>query len=245
MNRPLIGVLSHSHAGKYQQGFGQNAKYIQFARRFGDVIMIDPVCKTVLPLDLLILPGGKDVNPLHYSEHVDSSVTLIDYDYEMFYKNMYEKYLERVEDGKMAIYGICAGFQWINVMHGGSLTQDYPFESSDYNKRWEEVDSLKALTNNFPSDFDLSLIPNSWSTNSIHHQGVFDHNISDQFIPLAVNRPKKEWKNLEPNIEFMIHSELNIAGEQSHPEERFNPVVATELIKMLITRVKKHNNEEN
>jgi gamma-glutamyl-gamma-aminobutyrate hydrolase PuuD len=243
MNNPLIGILGHSHTGKYQPGFGQNSKYMQFARQFGDVVIIDPTCQTVLPLDLLILPGGKDVNPLNYTDIVDPSVTLIDYDYEMFYKNMYHNYLQRVVDGNMAMYGVCAGFQWLNVMHGGTLTQDYPFENSAWDKRWEEVDKLSPVMNNFPNDFDKTVITHNWTTNSIHHQGIFEHNLSNEFKVLAINKPARDYKNMTPNIEFMIHKDLNIAGEQSHPEERFNPVVAIELINTLIKRVK--NNEEN
>lgn len=244
MKKPLIGILGHSHTGKYQPGFGQNAKYIEFARQFGDVIIIDPTCQSVLPLDLLILPGGKDVNPLNYTNTVHSSVTLIDYDYEMFYKYMYAEYLKRAIEGKMAIYGICAGFQWLNVMHGGTLTQNYPFESSPWDERYKEVDELKPYYDNFPDDFDISVVNHTWKTNSIHHQCVFeDINLSEEFLPLAVNKPKKEWNGLRPNVEFMIHKSLPIAGEQSHPEERFNPVVAIELINTLIKRV--IDNEEN
>lgn len=253
----LIGILAHNHLGKYQPGYGQNAAYIHFARSFNaDVIMIDAANESIIPVDLLILPGGRDVNPLRYGQKPHYMTDSPDMEYEAFYdKNIgaINGYIERAKQGKTAIYGICAGFQNLNVHFGGTLTQHVHNDRSN-SWRGELVDDLITKVENFPDDYVGEVyyytnqkkeklnfkgnIPRKFKTNSIHHQAVFEHQMASDFIELA----RDEKHN---NIEFMIHKTLPIAAEQSHPEERSHPFVAIGIINTLLNRIESNEEESN
>lgn len=253
--KTLIGILAHAHLGKYQPGYGQNAMYVEFARSFdADVIMIDPHNENAIPVDLLILPGGRDVNPLRYGQRPSVMTDSPDMEYETFYDSKIgaiNQYIQRAKEGKTAIYGICAGFQNLNVVFGGSLVQHVINDRSD-KWRGELVDTLVTYPNNFPKDYCgetriytnkdkvnfVNNVPRTFMTNSIHHQAIFEDQLSNEFLPLAYDKK-------HGNIEFMIHKNLPIAAEQSHPEERQDPFVAIGLINTLINRVKNKHNEEN
>jgi len=245
--KTLIGILGHNHTGKYQPGYGQNAAYVHFARSFdADVVIIDAANETILPVDLLILPGGRDVNPLRYGQKPHYMTDNPDMEYESFYDvnlGAINGYIERAKQNKTAIYGICAGFQNLNVHFGGSLNQHV---HNDRSTTWrgELVDDLETVIDNFPKDYlgeilisskkdrlnYVNNVPRKFKTNSIHHQAIFIDNLSNDFLPLAYDVKHK-------NIEFMIHKELPIAAEQSHPEERFNPFVAIGIINTLLNRI--------
>src|SRR5690606_16158176 len=66
----------------------------------------------------------------------------------------------------------------------------------------------------------------SIKVNSLHHQTVCDHTISNEFIPIA--------KHEDGAIEAMIHKTLPIAGVQYHPEEIFDNL-SSYLITSLLT----------
>tara|TARA_R110000796_G_scaffold236214_1_gene355498 strand:- start:79438 stop:80211 length:774 start_codon:yes stop_codon:yes gene_type:complete len=253
--KTLIGILAHNHLGKYQPGYGQNAAYIHFARSFNaDVIMIDANNTTTIPVDLLILPGGRDVNPLRYGQKPHYMTDSPDMEYESFYdKNIggINGYVERAKEGKTAIYGICAGFQNLNVHFNGSIIQHvHNKKSSEW--RGDLVDELETVVDNFPKDYIGETriyarkdrlnykdnIPYTFKTNSIHHQAINDENLSNEFLPLAYDKKHR-------NIEFMIHKNLPIAAEQSHPEERNDPFVAIGLINTLLNRIEKNAEKEN
>jgi putative glutamine amidotransferase len=106
--------------------------------------------------DLIIFPGGEDINPIMYGED-----------------NIYSDYNEKrdqweygilssaLEYGKK-IFGICRGLQLINCFLCGSLWQDIFFQ----------------LKENHPSSHNLdfkneTILSNYFSTvNSMHHQSV-------------------------------------------------------------------------
>lgn len=233
----LIGLLGHQHAGNYNKGYGQNAAYVEFFRQYGDVIIIDSQCEQVIPVDLLVLPGGRDVNPERYGQKPLLDTQSPDLEYEWFFKHMFNKYIERSENNQTAIYGICAGFQNLIVEFGGYLTQSAPQKQSiDF--RGELVDFLDF---NIPVINKYDLLKESYNknkvvnhfnkTNSIHHQAAYEENISSDFEIIATN------KNYE-NVEFIIHNELPIAAEQSHPEERINPLLTDVIIKIILNKIK-------
>lgn len=237
--RRLIGLLGHKHSGTYNPGYGQNAAYVEFFRQYGDVIIIDAQCETVIPVDLLVLPGGRDVLPMRYGQKPKMATQVPDVEYEWFFTFMFQNYLQRAIENKTAIYGICAGFQNLIVEFDGELTQHMSqLQSTDW--RGELVDKLEfnhkvinqfeGLKNSYAS-FKNNV--NYYKTNSIHHQGVFEDQITDDFLVVATN------KNFD-NIEFIIHKDFPIAGEQSHPEERTNPLLTFSLIDQILENI---NNE--
>lgn len=229
--KKLIGILGHHHAGRNQPGYGQNVEYIRYFRQFGEVIIIDAQCEIVLPLDLLVLPGGRDVNPMNYGQKPGIYTQSPDLEYEWFMCNMFPKYVERVQEEKMGVYGICAGFQNLVSYFGGTISQHIDQTQSGA-ERGKLVDNLefnkdiplvKSLTEHhkFRKDFTM--------TNSVHHQGCFPSDLPDCIDILATNK-------MYNNVEFIQHNTLNIMAEQSHPEERVNPLFTNDLILTILEK---------
>lgn len=63
-----IGIVAHFPT---QNTVGITRAYIDFFSTFGEVILLTPWDNTVRDLDLLVLPGGPDVNPFRYLTEED------------------------------------------------------------------------------------------------------------------------------------------------------------------------------
>lgn len=236
-DKPLIGILAHKHSGMYQPGYGQNEAYLAYFRQFGDIIMIDPQNDRVMNIDLLVLPGGRDVNPLKYGQKPHPKTQSPDLEYEWFMECMFPLYMDKVEKNEMGVYGICAGFQNLVVHFGGTITQHIEREQS--NPRGELTDRLTIYKESFNNNLYLLDVYNSnkndfdyKQTNSIHHQAVFEEDLSDNFNIVAFDKEVG-------NIEFVLDKELPIAAEQSHPEERDSPILSNSLITYILNKVNK------
>lgn len=125
-------------------------------------------------LDGLVLQGGNDLAPESYGEtpmHPDWRGDRVRDRYEMALVQAF------IDAGK-PVFGICRGFQLLNVLHGGTLLQDIPTQRPD---------SLAHRdTPRFERHFhDVELVPGTRlaqlypgvgraQVNSIHHQGIKD-----------------------------------------------------------------------
>ena len=67
-NIKKIGIVGHFVG---PNSFGITKPYMDFFRHFGEISIITPWEDHVRDLDLLVLPGGQDVNPLRYLELED------------------------------------------------------------------------------------------------------------------------------------------------------------------------------
>ena len=123
-------------------------------------------------LDGLVLQGGNDIAPQAYGEQPLDAAWAGD-----AVRDRYEIELVQafIRAGK-PVFGICRGFQLINVMHGGSLWQDITSQrpgSLDhralerYEKHFHEVEIV-------PGTRLAQLYPGvaRARANSIHHQGI-------------------------------------------------------------------------
>ena len=122
-------------------------------------------------LDGLALMGGTDIAPQRYGEtalqnwHGDSL------------RDHYEwTILDWFVDKKMPVFGICRGFQLLNVYFGGSLYQDLPSQAASNivhaDKSLYDL-NLHAIHLEKGALFDnLQLTKESNMVNSLHHQGV-------------------------------------------------------------------------
>ena len=99
-NNKLIGLLGHKHSGAYRDAYGQNEAYVEYFRKFGDVIIIDAQCERVIDCDLLVLPGGRDVNPLLYGQKPGMTTQSPDLEYEWFFSEMFPKYFNEIDIGQ-------------------------------------------------------------------------------------------------------------------------------------------------
>ena len=237
-----IGIVTHiTDASGNTPSFGLNAAYLQYFRQFGNIIMIDPGCQDIIKdIDLLVLPGGRDVNPIRYDEIPHISTQNPDIQYEYFDQKILPKYIEN----KVPIFGICRGFQTLNVVFGGKLNQDI-YQDYSGTERSKLVDTIK-LSPTQPVEVKEEWITGKkqWANkeinnlflkvNSLHHQGIYAHprgnfnvTLSDEFIELARNIT---WGNSEA----IMHKKLPIIAVQWHPEEMVSDVYSELLIKYLL-----------
>jgi putative glutamine amidotransferase len=123
-------------------------------------------------LDGLVLQGGNDVAPEHYGEdplHPDWGGDAV--------RDRYEMALIRafVDAGK-PVFGICRGFQLINVTFGGTLLQDIQHQqpASRAHRELARYEHFHHAVEFVPGTRLAGLYPGlkRATTNSIHHQGI-------------------------------------------------------------------------
>lgn len=188
-----------------------NRAYVNYFSQFGNVSIIDPTLKALKETDLLVLPGGSDVNPSRYNSPWHPIVGLPNRAYEYFDEVILPHYIE----AKIPIFGICRGLQTLNVLLGGTL-KPHCQEPISYNDgafvHWTKVLKTDKV-------FECS---------SNHHQSIYQ--LAEGFVVTAMGYTiasestkrlfNKNSKVLE--IEGIEHSELPIKAVQFHPEKNFN-----------------------
>lgn len=173
-----------------------NMAYYVFAQQFGNVELIIPTVSKVDDLDLLILPGGEDVYPLRYGEApLPNLCNSPNMDYEYFDQEILPNYI-----GNTPIFGICRGFQTLNVHFNGSLYQHLEDEPYSSTFRGDLVHGVANREGRF-----------QFRINSLHHQGI--KQLGHDLTPTLISTEKKGC------IEAFKHNELPIAAVQFHPEE--------------------------
>lgn len=183
-----------------ETSFGVGKSYLQFAQTFGEPVIIMPH-EEFRKVDLLLLTGGLDVNPAVYGE-VPSFYTS---NSDVFKQFFFDKRLQTYIDNKVPIFGICLGFQQLNVKFGGTLEQNLLWHPQSPD-RWEKGHKVKF--GGGPAK----------EVNSHHHQGVLTTGVADCFDVLAVEDTNDDVKV----VEAIKHKDLPIAGVQWHPEEWYD-----------------------
>lgn len=125
-------------------------------------------------LDGLVLQGGNDLAPESYGEtpmHPDWTGDRVRDRYEM-------ELVEAFINAGKPVFGICRGFQLLNVMHGGTLLQDIATQRPDslahrdtprFERHFHEIELVAGsrLAELYPQVGRAQV-------NSIHHQGIKD-----------------------------------------------------------------------
>lgn len=228
--RPLIGIPSSDLSGK---GHGVGNTYAEYLRRFGDIRLIMPH-EEFVKVDLLFLPGGADLNPNSYGQVPGFMTSGSDVFKQYFFDNRLKNYITNTP-----IFGVCLGFQMLNVVFGGQLTQHLLAHPSS-EERGEEGHKVVLLDRS-----KNNILP----VNSHHHQGVAWGQLAPTLEPLAIYTPvlSKDEKKMATVpfrgamrdhpftvVEAFRHKELPIAAVQWHPEEwydSFSTLLLLELLK--------------
>lgn len=222
--------------------FGTTKAYLHYLGMFGDVRILTPSDGIHEDLDLVVMPGGRDVLPTNYGEVPGYYNSAPDPFKEHFAKVNLAQYIEK----KIPVFGICLGFQMLCVHFGGSLNQNIDISTHGYSDEKSD-DGRGELVNDliFTRKFlvlEAKLLASSKNkakkikTCSLHHQAVEN----DEYFP----EPLEVIAHTSDNVvEFMRHKELPIAGCQSHPEEDFNPL-AIYLIQALLKQSPNLKNED-
>lgn len=198
---------------------GVSREYYEYFSYFGDVIII-PNTDTIIPVDLLVLPGGADVATTRYSpKRLYSYGSQPNRFMEHFDVYNLPLYIEAVKQRKVgAIFGICRGLQTLNVHFGGTLYQHLLDEPT--NKEFErEKLTQKGLVHDAP----FYKGPKKIEFNSMHHQAIRD--LGEGLSPMIFSENKtRAVENFTPFsvVEGIRHETLPIMGVQYHPEEIYD-----------------------
>lgn len=184
MKRPIIGV---SCMNETSEGSGSlmavRPTYLRALEAAGAVPLLIhltdnlDVVRTLYELcDGVLLPGGDDVDPCHFSEERHPQLGDVDAQ-----RDSVELALARwSREDRKPLMGICRGIQVLNVAFGGSLWQDIPAQLPDsldhrHNTNLKRYDVLGHT---------LAVEPDSWlaghldagelMANTMHHQAVKD-----------------------------------------------------------------------
>ena len=215
-----IGIVGWSTG---DNSFGVTKPYLEHIREFGTPIILSP--DTFIPeLDLVILPGGKDItNSGGYSFWNSAGEAFLEY----FDNNTLPKYIE----ASTPIYGTCRGFQTLLNHFGVPLIQNI-FWSHGYSKDESDIEEhkvfiaqrlhhLKGLKHYKNQNYKYI------ETGSWHHQCAMIDDVErcGHFNIIGSTEDKV--------VEFIEHKHLPIAGAQTHVERDYN-LISTYLIKKLL-----------
>ncbi len=205
-------------------GLGISIPYLEYFSKFGRIIPLMPDKDIMDNLDLVVLPGGADTSSFLYGEVPGFRNSNADRYKEYFLVNNLPKYIEH----SVPIFGICLGMQQLNVHFGGTLYQHgaFPYSTKERGEKVEQITLDKDLFDRrflFRGKVINDNVPKSTKINSLHHQGVFDGNLSSELRPIAVSDAAR-------NIEALCHKTLPIAGVQWHPEELDIDIVSRNII---------------
>jgi putative glutamine amidotransferase len=120
-------------------------------------------------LDGIVFSGGADLDPALYGAERDEELGQLERDRDEWELSLFNAARASV----LPILAICRGFQLVNVAFGGTLTQHVDIDEGAGHPQWN-VDGRKTTHEVRVVDGTLTstLLPASWSVNSLHHQTV-------------------------------------------------------------------------
>ena len=224
MSKKTIGIYSDTYNGKVGQSFA----YMQFFSQFGYVRLIattDNLDNIVNEIDMLVLPGGADVDVSTYNSIPGVMDSRSNQHYEYLDKILIPKFI----NARKPIFGICRGMQRLNTWFNGTLNQHILGHHQGDNREYARQEMQ------FPN------IINRYYINTMHHQSV---DILGENLELlcyskrahncySSEKNMQEWRTYNNKTEALIsngeqfpiviegfkHIELPIIGLQYHPEE--------------------------
>jgi putative glutamine amidotransferase len=135
MKKPVVGISLSTNAKR--ERYYIPVTYIPPLEAVGAIPVLLPrlknpkdISRFAEMIDGLLLPGGVDLDPVHYGEE-PRRVRRIDPDKDFLELEL----LKLVYDRDMPILGICRGAQVLNVFRGGTLVQDF----KDGLKHWQQA----------------------------------------------------------------------------------------------------------
>lgn len=230
--KKLIGIPLWNQG---ENSAGATKPYLEWAKGYGQVILLSP--DVFIPeLDLLILPGGKDVmgNKGGFSFYNSDGERFLEH----FDKFTLPKYI----NNRTPIWGTCRGFQTILNAFGAPIVQHMNW-AHGYSKDENDLkahdlvvtEEGEALLKGIGLDINrnVRLKVGSW-----HHQCILSSHIPDDFTLIA--HADDEPRNIDYCVaEYIMHKTLPIAGSQGHPERgyyRIDNALIKHLLRLSVNR---------
>lgn len=218
--KPVIGISGSIliNKGNAFSGYRRsyvNQDYVEAVLRAGAIPFIIPfnedleaTREMVEKVDGIILSGGHDVNPYYYGEDPMLKIGELFPERDVFDMELYKTAIEL----KKPIFGICRGYQIINVINGGTLYQDLSY--ADFVKiKHDQVDNPTQATHFVEFEegtFLKNILGEKYKVNSFHHQILKD--VAPGFKVVA-----KSSDGVIESIEKITEDNF-VIGVQWHPE---------------------------
>ena len=218
--KPVIGISGSIliNKGNAFSGYRRsyvNQDYVEAVLRAGAIPFIIPfnedleaTREMVEKVDGIILSGGHDVNPYYYGEDPMLKIGELFPERDVFDMELYKTAIEL----KKPIFGICRGYQIINVINGGTLYQDLSY--ADFVKiKHDQVDNPTQATHFVELEegtFLKNILGEKYKVNSFHHQILKD--VAPGFKVVA-----KSSDGVIESIEKITVDNF-VIGVQWHPE---------------------------
>jgi putative glutamine amidotransferase len=169
---PIIGITTYGPLGG-RQSFGLPREYVDAVGRAGGVAVLLPSTESVPAelielLDGLVLAGGGDLDPAHYSGERHEKVYGVAAERDRFELELARRALETP---RLPVLGICRGMQLLNVLAGGDLEQHLR-EDGVRHRISEEGSAVHAVRLAAGGVFEEIYGALEFPVSSRHHQGV-------------------------------------------------------------------------
>jgi len=224
--------------------FGVTLPYYAYLQNFGDVHIISPIKYVDFSqYDLLVIPGGPDINPATYgyipSMFTGASDPIREY---------YDRYLlPQAIDHGVPILGICRGHQAVAIFFRQTIIQSMYHETNPSKERSKLVHDIEVHTEILPEGLKEEMIKNlsaskknkghairrSQEVNSMHHQAV--KGVPEEAVLLASYYNKSS--SDDDTIEALYYPDYNIFTFQYHPEEIWDDL-SMSCVRYLLTQKK-------
>lgn len=219
MSEPLIGITSGNRI------YENRVEYSCLSRKYTDAIIRAGGIPLILPanvagerllelfptLDGILFSGGDDINPELYGEEQIPETQNILNERDKLEFSLLDFCLEK----KKPVFGICRGFQLINVALGGSLYQhiltQYP--PAIQHDRHDDLRDMRHHSVTVKPGSLLSKLTHlpAFKVNTLHHQGI--RGLSQKLI---MNATCSEDGLIES---FELNDHPFFLAVQWHPEE--------------------------
>lgn len=194
--------------------FGVSKSYLHFISQFGKPLILTPD-HDIEEVDMLLLPGGKDISPGTYGARPSYWTGEPNMMLEWFDAQRLPGYIEE----NIPVLGICRGAQRLWAFYGGEIDQHNDWHAqSKSGEPWDQCHGL-AYTADFRAEYKSLLT----KVNSRHHQtmdarnGVPEELEVVAFAQATAKEGKERW--FPSIVEIFKHKERPIFGIQGHPED--------------------------
>lgn len=218
--KPVIGISGSILISKgntfsgYRRSY-VNQDYVEAILRAGGIPFIIPfnedlesIREMVQNVDGIILSGGHDIDPYNYGEEPLLKIGEVFPERDIFDMEIYKTAVSL----KKPVFGICRGYQMINVINGGTLYQDLSY--ADFVKIKHNQGDNPAQATHFvkfeEGTFLRNILGEKYKVNSFHHQILKD--VAPGFKVVA-----KSDDGVVESIE-KITEDCFVVGVQWHPE---------------------------
>jgi gamma-glutamyl-gamma-aminobutyrate hydrolase PuuD len=215
-----------------ENSYGVTLPYMYYFGMYGETVVLKYDEPVRFDLDLVVIPGGPDVDPKRYNRkpHLATGKPCIFREY--FDTAILPQYIEN----NVPIFGICRGHQTIGVHFNATLQQHMYHETNKVDKRGENVHNI-LYRNQGAYNYTKE------GCNSIHHQVVSQFQFPEELKVIARYIEDKTNKiNTKGMIEAMVHRVLPVASVQFHPEELFTNGLSNKLVECLLNNPEDINN---